>query len=144
MSRRDFTVMAVCFAAIFLAAFVFTRVRAVQSRPGDRDRVCEVHLRQLSLALRFYLQDHQGRLPAGEQALQQALNPYLASPEVWLCPADPDRAASRLRTSYEFNLALLGRPAEEAGATWAFRDRAPWHDGRRHLVDQYGQLISGQ
>ncbi len=142
MTRRDFMLMAICFALIFVAAFTIARVRSRRARAHTQAVVCQTRLRQLVLALRFYVQDYDGRFPPRAGLARQALSPYLVGRQAWLCPADPDRAASALRSSYEFNPALSGRQAGKSSPVWAFRDRGPWHQGRRQVVALDGRLLS--
>jgi prepilin-type N-terminal cleavage/methylation domain-containing protein len=64
--------------AIITPTFLAVRERA-------RIVKCRVHLHQISLAVKAYQRDHQGRLPVW---LHDLYLHYLDSPSVFLCPSD--------------------------------------------------------
>jgi prepilin-type N-terminal cleavage/methylation domain-containing protein len=125
------------------------RARAVQ---------CVNNLRQIGVLVRLYADDHGGRLPRARarpasQVPSAAALPDLAEvlrahsgsdPELFQCPADPDRAQDEERSSYEWNERLSGRmlhrigedPSESGGTReFLLRDLEGWHPrGRRNAV----------
>lgn len=117
-------------AAILLPVFLAVRERG-------KATVCASNLRQLHLAFSMYAADNNGYVPpyaAGDglnawwglnfqghevwwqdQTLQclAAVDPYVHSPEIWLCPSDPDAKQVNRPLSYDFNGFHFGSTVSE-------------------------------
>jgi hypothetical protein len=63
---------------------------------------CMAKLHALAVAMRDYVEDHDGRFPPASRWCD-SLNPYVESDAVFVCPAAP-----KLRCGYAYNAALSG------------------------------------
>lgn len=104
-----------------------------RSKASARSAVCLGQLRQLGLAVQMYTDDHGQRLPSAEllpsrpvdpdhplPSIRQVLAPYLGETPgqtnettVFKCPGDRTGRFKRERSSYEWNVELNGRRADE-------------------------------
>lgn len=108
MKRRAFTLieMLLVIAIILILAGllypVFTSARESVHQAG-----CVTHLRQIGIALRLYLNDHDDGFPAGayhsnpairrtwDRAWQDTLTAYVTEPTAFTCPAATLRTSTR-------------------------------------------------
>ena len=83
-------------------------VYAMSGRPSvaQQKAFCLSKVKNLTLAVLDYADEHEGRLPAAETWCDDLL-PYIRGEEAFLCPAAPD-----LQCAYAFNAALSGVRAE--------------------------------
>jgi prepilin-type N-terminal cleavage/methylation domain-containing protein len=137
-------------AGLLLPALAVAKGKAQSTR-------CLSNLRQIGIAVRFYADDHRGRLPSARAlggvetngvsrlpSIQEVLRPWLGGTnEVFRCPVDRERLFEMEGSSYEWNQALNGRILHRidegaqgtGGGTYLLRDREGWHPrGRRNAV----------
>jgi hypothetical protein len=80
------------------------------------------------------------------------LDAYLRNASIFFCPSDPSNLDSRGRPiidrfpepgiSYTWNEAAAGNTLEAMPPdTWLLRDREPWHNGGRNVVDAEGRAM---
>lgn len=120
MRRRAFTlveILVVIAIVAVLAGLLFPALtRTVAS---SRAAACVSNLRQLGSALNLYLAEHDNTMPtmeAGRRSLAEdvpvidnTLDRYADSPEVFACPSDDQKFATTTGTSYFWNTALNGQ-----------------------------------
>lgn len=98
-------------AAIFFAVFA-------RARENGRRAVCQSNLKQIALAMRQYVQDHDGRYPGmlSSSSWSWDIYPYVKSSQIFTCPTQdpnaPDRAAvtytpGRFGIDYSYNFHRL-------------------------------------
>jgi prepilin-type N-terminal cleavage/methylation domain-containing protein len=88
-----------------------------------RATACLSNLRQVGVALRLYLDDHQNRFPmmanrstdtnqVVTNAVEDVLAPHLGNRDVLRCPSDRQRIFERTGSSYFWNFLLNGQSAD--------------------------------
>jgi prepilin-type N-terminal cleavage/methylation domain-containing protein len=146
----------VVIAVITLLAGLLLPTLAAAKSKAQSTR-CLSNLRQIGIAVRFYTDDHKGRLPSARAtggietnqvqqlpSIQEVLRPWLGDTnEVFRCPADRERLFETEGASYEWNRALNGRilhrvdegAERTGGGTYLLRDQEGWHPrGRKNAV----------
>lgn len=81
-----------------------------------QESLCRQHLTQLTLSVRFYVEDHDGVLPNATNWRQEIAPYLLGDSSTFVCAA-----SGRKQDSYEFNSALSGRAVD----TISQRDKTP-------------------
>jgi len=92
-------------ASLFLAAVLFPVF--VRAREAAKTATCLSNVKQLSLAVIMYAQDHDDKLPPADTWCD-SLRPYVKDARIFVCPN-----ARQLKSGYAYNRALSGRPFAE-------------------------------
>jgi hypothetical protein len=92
------------FAAILFPVFSQARGKAQQAN-------CLSNVRQLSLGVLMFAEDHQGKLPNADRWADEIM-PYVHDKNVFRCPVQREKDAI---SGYAFNRALSGRNTAEIG-----------------------------
>ncbi len=99
MKRRAFTLieLLVVIAIIAILAAILFPVFA-KARERAKRTSCQSNLKQIGIAFRMYVDDHDGFLPSkydpnqangvGGEKFRETMDPYVKSTEVWFCPSD--------------------------------------------------------
>lgn len=111
--RRGFTLielLVVVAIVCILAAILFPVFARGHGHGAGGRSVCQVHLKQISLAVKQYLQDNNERLPSVETVVgwRNGLSIYLKDDAVFQCPLEKNQDAQT--TDYWFNARLSGVP----------------------------------
>jgi type II secretory pathway pseudopilin PulG len=111
---------------------------------NSRKAACLSNLRQIGMALESYLQDHHNIMPelaAGRSSMQEdvpvldnTLNAYLSSPDVFRCPEDKQEF-KKSGSSYLWNSTQNGRPkmklfffgTNDSASIPLVTDKEAWH-----------------
>lgn len=148
-----------------LAALLFPVF--ARAREKARQATCLSNLRQIGIATRSYVQDNNSVFLRDEQSTtgcpEALLDPYLKSPQVWVCPDDPNDKVQAAKTptvvSYMFNSQLnaknesqVKRPADMVvthdsdpgevgwteGNTWDNGSTTDWPQTMSHACSNSG------
>lgn len=116
MKRKAFTLLQTVCLLLFLGivAFILFPIFARSREPVHGRSTCHSNLKQIGLGFYQYVQDYDEKFPilTTEQGWVGALQPYVKSTQLFVCPQETLRGADNL-TDYWFNRRLAGVELKE-------------------------------
>ena len=170
MKKRAFTLLEILVVTAIIGVLMAFIMPAVsRMRGGARRAMCANNLRQIGIACRIYVEDHNNKFPSKYITIGETttywwdyLSDYIDNPDVWKCPNYKGSIAfSTKYCSYAYNFRLLNEfpihygkditsvPTQCMMATdssnfdFAGQERGTWYIWKRHADSNPGDRHSG-
>ena len=134
--RYAFTITELAVIAAIIAIFIVILAPFIKNiRSNAKMIACEENLQKISLGLKLYASEHEGRFPSGLMELSEG--GYVEDERVFNCPSTAE-VGDALEADYHY---VTGHDISSFSNTMMVYDKSGNHKDKRHVLYLSGEIV---